>query len=285
MSENNTESKVIFITGASRGMGVEFAKAFLEAGYSVVATGRNTGTVAEAVGKSENLLVLKLDVTNTNDAWKAVQAAVDRFGRIDILINNAAVTYKGYFEEMSPEEINHQLEVNLIGQMNVTRAILPVMRNQRSGHIVTISSGAGLVGFEFSSMYATSKFAIEGWMSALQLEVEPFGINTTIVNPGFFRTDLISEKSMIISERSIDDYKERREAQLKWWWDKAGKQPGDPARLARALVKIMSEEQPPRRFFAGSDAIKIAELKANELLKQADAYRELSTNMTYDEEE
>lgn len=283
MSNYKTEEKVIFITGASRGMGVEFAKAFLEAGYPVVATGRDTNAVVEAVGQSDNLLVAKLDVTQTTDAEEAVQAAIDRFGHIDTLINNAGITYKGYFEEMTPEEINRQLGVNLIGPMNVTRAVLPVMRKQRSGHIVSISSGAGLVGFEFSSIYATSKFALEGWMSALQYEVEPFGIDTTIVNPGFFRTNLISEKSMIISERSIDDYKERRKAQLKWWWTQGGKQPGDPVKLAKALIKIITEEQPPRRFIAGSDAVKMAEQKAAELLEQADAYRELSTSLAYDD--
>jgi len=285
MSNYNTKRKVVFITGASRGMGAEFAKAFLEAGYSVVASGRNTEAVAEAVGQSENLLVVKLDVTNTTDAAEAVQAAMEWFGHIDILINNAGITYIGYFEEMSPEEINRQLEVNLIGPMNVTRTILPVMREQRSGHIISISSSAGLVGFEFSSLYTTSKFGLEGWMSALQSEIEPFGIDTTIVNPGFFRTDLISKKSMIISERSVDDYKERRKEQLKWWWNQRGQQPGDPAKLAQALIKIISEERPPRRFIAGSDAIKLAEQKADELLKQLNAYRELSTSLAYDENE
>jgi len=156
--------KVWFITGASRGMGVDFAKAALAAGHAVVATGRDTDTVEKAVGKSDNLLVVKLDVTCRPDAEAAALAAVDWFGRIDVLVNNAGNFFAGYFEELSPEDIERQLATNLIGPMNVTRAILPVMRKQRSGHIITISSAAGLAGFEFCSAYAASKFGLRvGW--------------------------------------------------------------------------------------------------------------------------
>ena len=151
--------------------------------------------MAKAVGEADDLLVVKLDVTSRADAEAAVKAAVDRFGRIDVLVNNAANFYAGYFEELTPEQIERQLATSLIGPMNVTRAVLPVMRKQRSGHIVSISSAAGLVGFEFGSAYAASKFGLEGWMESLQPEVAPFGIHTTIVNPGFFRTELLTEES------------------------------------------------------------------------------------------
>lgn len=282
-SESGFDGQVWFITGASRGMGIEFAKAASDAGHAVVATGRDTDAVAEAVGEWDDLLVAELDVTSPADAESATQAAVDRFGRIDVLVNNAGISYKGFFEEMTVEEIKHQLEVNLFGQMYVTRAVLPVMRDQRSGHLISISSGAGLSGFAFSSAYAASKFGLEGWMDALHDEVEPFGIDTTVVNPGFFRTALTSEQSMPFTDPSIDDYDERRAEQIEWWEDQGGQQPHDPAKLADALVEIATEEEPPRRFIAGEDAIELAEEKVAQLQEQIDAYPDLSTSMAYDD--
>ena len=187
-----TSNKTWFITGAGRGMGVDFAKAALAAGHNVVATGRNPGAVAEAVGEAADLLVVELDVTSTEDAEAAVEAAVDRFGRIDVLVNNAASFHAGFFEELTPEQMERQLTVSLIGPMNVTRAVLPVMRTQRSGHVVTISSSAGFAGFEYGTAYAASKFGVDGWMESLAPEVEPFGIHATVVNPGFFRTELLT---------------------------------------------------------------------------------------------
>jgi len=278
-----TDKKVWFITGAGRGMGVDFAKAALAAGYAVVATGRNTDTVTRAVGEAEDLLVVKLDITSPEDAEAAVQAAVDRFGRINVLINNAANFYAGYFEEMTPEQIERQVATSLFGPMNVTRAVLPVMRKQRSGHIISISSGAGLVGQEFASAYAASKFGVEGWMESLQPEVAPFGINTTIVEPGFFRTELLTKESVTYAEPSLEDYAPRTAEQLKWWEAQSGKQPGDPAKLAQALLTIANEEQPPRRFIAGANAIALAEQKVADLQEQIAAFRELSTSLAIDE--
>ncbi|MFL6262804.1 MAG: SDR family NAD(P)-dependent oxidoreductase [Thermoanaerobaculia bacterium] len=276
-------SKVWFITGASRGMGVDFAKAALAAGHAVVATGRSSDAVAKAVGESDGLLVVKLDVTSLADAEAAARAAVDRFGRIDVLVNNAANFYAGYFEELTPEQIERQLATSLIGPMNVTRAVLPVLRKQRSGHIITISSSAGLVGFEFCSAYAASKFGLEGWMESLQPEVAPFGISTTIVNPGFFRTELLTQESTAYAEPSLADYAERTAAQQEWWKAQNGQQGGDPAKLAQALVTIASEAQPPRRFIAGTDAIATAEQKVADLKAQIEAYRELSTSLALEE--
>src|SRR2546426_1059035 len=179
--------KIWFIPGAARGMGVDFTKAALAAGHAVVATGRDPDAVAKAMGESDDLLVVKLDVTSRTDAEAAVRAAVNRFGRIDVLVNNAGNFFAGYFEELSPEQIEWQLATLLIGPMNVTRAVMPVMRRQRSGHVISVSSTAGLVGFAFCSAYAAAKFGLEGWMESLQQEVAPFGIATTIVNPGVFR--------------------------------------------------------------------------------------------------
>jgi NAD(P)-dependent dehydrogenase (short-subunit alcohol dehydrogenase family) len=278
-----TDKKVWFITGTSRGMGVDFAKAALAAGNAVVATGRNTEAVAKAVGQAEDLLVVKLDVTSPADSQAAVQAAVDRFDRIDVLVNNAANFYGGYFEELTPEQIEQQLATGLIGPMNVTRAILPVMRKQRSGHILSISSGAGLMGFEFNSAYCAAKFGLEGWMEALQPEVAPFGIHTTIVNPGFFRTELLTQESTTYAERSIDDYTERHAARREWYESQHGQQSGDPAKLAQALVMIVGQQSPPRRFIAGADAISVAEQKMQDLQQQINAYRDLSTSMAREE--
>ncbi len=278
-----TDKKVWFITGAGRGMGVDFAKAALAGGHAVVATGRDTDAVAKAVDKSDNLLVVKLDVTRPAEAEAAARAAVERFGRIDVLLNSAGNFYAGYFEELTPEQIERQLAANLIGPMNVTRAVLPVMRKQRSGHIISISSAAGLLGFEFCSAYAAAKFGLEGWMESLQPEVAPFGIITTIVNPGFIRTELISEKSMTPAELSIEDYAERREQQMKWWASQGGKQLGDPAKVAQALIRISNEKQPPRRFIAGADAIGLAKQKVADLQAQIEAYRDLSTSLAFDE--
>ena len=277
-----SNKKIWFITGASRGMGVDFAKAALVAGNAVVASGRDSAAVSRVLGQSSDLLAVKLDVTSRADAEAAVRAAVDRFGRIDVLVNNAASFYAGYFEELTPEQIERQLAASLIGSMNVTRAVLPVMRKQRSGHIISISSAAGLVGFEFCSAYAASKFGLEGWMESLHPEVAPFGITTTIVNPGFFRTELLTEQSTQYAEPSIKDYDERRTTQLEFWKAQNGKQSGDPAKLARALIIIASQEPPPRRFIAGADAIAIAEQKVADLKAQIDANRDLSTSLDFD---
>jgi NAD(P)-dependent dehydrogenase (short-subunit alcohol dehydrogenase family) len=264
-------------------MGVYFAKAALAAGNKVVATGRNTDAVRTAVGEADDLLVVQLDVTSREDAEAAVKAAVDRFGRIDVLVNNAANFCAGYFEELTPAQIEHQLATGLIGPMNVTRAVLPVMRKQRSGHIMSISSGAGLSGFEFNSAYAAAKFGLEGWMESLQSEVAPFGITTTIVNPGFFRTDLLTQESATYATPSKPDYADRHAERVQWYESMNGQQAGDPAKLARALITIAGQEQPPRRFIAGTDAIAIAEQKAKDLQEQANAFRALSTSLAREE--
>jgi NAD(P)-dependent dehydrogenase (short-subunit alcohol dehydrogenase family) len=274
-------NKVWLITGAGRGMGVDITKAALAAGNKVVATGRNTDSVAKAIGESENLLVVKLDVTKSTDAEAAVNAAIKKFGHIDVLVNNAANFYAGFFEELTMEQIEKQLQTSLIGPMIVTRAVLPVMRRQRSGHIISISSTAALTSFDFCSAYSASKFGLEGWMQALQIEVAPFGIHTTIVNPGFFRTELLTEQSTKYADNPIEDYDERRAQQMQFWKSANGQQPGDPAKLAKALIKIANEEQPPLRFIAGADAISIAEQVASTLQQQVNAYRELSGSLDY----
>jgi NAD(P)-dependent dehydrogenase (short-subunit alcohol dehydrogenase family) len=269
-----TDKKVWFITGAGRGMGVDIAKAALAAGNAVVATGRNAEAVTKAVGESGDVLAVKLDVTSPADADAAVKAAVERFGRIDVLVNNAGNFNAGFFEELTPEQMERQLTTTLVGPMNITRAVLPVMRQQRSGHVITISSSAGLTGFEFGTAYSASKFGVEGWMESLRPEVAPFGIHTTIVNPGYFRTELLTPQSTKYAETAIDDYAERRAALIAAWTAQNGRQSGDPAKLAQALLTIANEEPPRRRFIAGADSIASTEQKVADLQADIDLNRE-----------
>jgi NAD(P)-dependent dehydrogenase (short-subunit alcohol dehydrogenase family) len=278
-----TEKKTWFITGAGRGMGVDFVKAALAAGHNVVATGRNPDAVAAALGDSDDLLVLKLDVTSPDDAEAAVAATLDRFGGIDVLVNNAGSHYAGYFEELTPEQMERQLTVNLFGPMNVTRAVLPVMRKQRSGHVVTISSTAGFAAYEGGTAYATSKFAVDGWMESLAPEITPFGIHTTIVNPGFFRTELLTSESTTYAQATIEDYAERNRARREFFAGMNGNQVGDPAKLAQALLTITELEQPPLRFIAGADALTAAKQKLAERQQQIDALPDLSTSLALDD--
>jgi NAD(P)-dependent dehydrogenase (short-subunit alcohol dehydrogenase family) len=229
------------------------------------------------------LLVVKLDITSPDDAEDAVKAAIERFGKIDVLVNNAGAAQMGFFEEITPEQMSRQIETNLIGPMTVTQAILPEMRKARSGHIITITSRAGLVGMEFASVYAASKFGLEGWMESLRFEVEPFGIKTTIVEPGFFRTELLEKESATYGGISVEDYAAKSTAMQAAWESMNQKQPGDPDKLAQALMTIAAEDQPPLRFMAGADVLASVEEKVAELTKQAEAYRELSTSLDYDD--
>jgi NAD(P)-dependent dehydrogenase (short-subunit alcohol dehydrogenase family) len=276
-------SKVWFITGAGRGMGVNIAKAALAAGNKVIATGRNTDTVTNAIGASDDLLVVKLDVTNPADAKAATQAAVERFGRIDVLVNNAANFYAGFFEEITPDDFRAQIETNLFGSLNVARAVLPVMREQRSGLVVQISSTAGINGGEFVSAYAASKFAVEGWIESLTLEVAPFGIRTMLVEPGFFRTELLTPESTSYAQPMIEDYAEKTRQTVIAWNGMNGLQGGDPAKLAEALIQLVNQQEPPLRWAAGADAVRELERKAHLLLAQVTAYRELSSSLAINE--
>ncbi len=242
-----TEKKVWFVTGAGRGM------------------------------------VVKLDVTSLADAKDATRAAVDRFGRIDVLVNNAGNFYAGFFEEIRPADFRAQVETTLFGPLNLTRAVLPVMRAQRSGLVVVISSTAGIMGGEFLTAYAASKFGVEGWIESLTPEVAPFGIRTMLVEPGFFRTELLTPQSTSYAESSIDDYAERTQQTVAAWSGMNGLQGGDPAKLADALVQLAGQDEPPLRWAAGADAVGTFEQKAQNLLAQAGAHRDLSSNLAHDD--
>ena len=276
------DKQVWLITGAGRGLGLDIAKAALAAGHAVVATGRDPAKVASAVGTHDNLLAVRLDVTSLQEAQAAVESAVAHFGRIDILVNNAGNFFAGFFEELSAGQVRHQIETLLFGPMNVTRAALPVMRQQRSGLVLTISSTAGISGQLFCTAYAAAKFGIEGWMESLTPEVAPFGIRTMLVEPGFFRTELLTNESTTYAEPTIDDYAEQTKAIVVAWQGMDGKQGGDPAKLANAIVQLAALKEPPTRFAAGADAVQAFEAKASALHAQAQAHRDLSASLAYD---
>jgi NAD(P)-dependent dehydrogenase (short-subunit alcohol dehydrogenase family) len=274
-------SRIWFITGAGRGLGLEIARAALAQGDAVVATGRDAGKVEAAIGPNPDLHCVRLDVTSEAEARDAVASAVERFGRIDVLVNNAGNFFAGFFEELSSAQVRSQIETLLFGPMNVTRAALPVMRRQRAGLLLTISSTAGIAGGLFCSAYAAAKFGVEGWIESLALEVAPFGIRSMLVEPGFFRTELLTAESTTYAAGSIDDYAARTAETVAAWTGMNGKQGGDPTRLAEALVQLARHDDPPGRFAAGMDAIQVFEAKANTLLAQAAAHRGLSSSLGF----
>jgi NAD(P)-dependent dehydrogenase (short-subunit alcohol dehydrogenase family) len=279
-----TDKQVWLITGAGRGMGIDIARAALAAGHAVVGTARNAGSVTSALGEQDDLLAVPLDVTDPAAAEAAVATTVERFGHLDVVVNNAGSFYAGFFEEMASEDFRAQIESTLFGPVNVTRAALPQMRAQRSGLVVTISSTAGIASTgDFLTAYAASKFGVEGFMEALTTEIAPFGIKTMLVEPGFFRTELLSAQSTNYAEPSIDDYAERTRATVAGWQSMDGKQGGDPAKLADALVQLVALDEPPRRFAAGADAVELFETKARTLLDQVNAHRDLSSSLAHDD--
>ena len=278
-----TDKTVWVITGAGRGLGLDIARAALAAGHAVVATGRDPKKVTAAIGDHVDLLATTLDVTRPEDAQTAVDAAIGKFGRVDVLVNNAGDFHAGFFEELTPEQIRAQIETLLFGPMNVARAVLPVMRKQRSGLLLTISSTAGISGGMFCTAYAAAKFGVEGWIESLAPEIAPFGIRTMLVEPGFFRTELLTADSTTYAQSTIDDYAERTKETIAAWSGMDGKQGGDPAKLAIAIVQLAGLDEPPTRFAAGADAVQTLEAKGRTLLAQAEAHRKLSSSLAHDD--
>ncbi|MCW2497288.1 SDR family oxidoreductase [Jatrophihabitans sp.] len=278
-----TEKQVWLVTGAGRGLGLDIAKAALDAGHAVVATARKSKNVTKALGEHDDLLAVSLDVADQSAADAAVQSAVERFGRLDVLVNNAGSFQAGFFEEMTSDSFRSQIETTLFGPVNVTRATLPQMRSQRSGLVVAVSSTAGIsADGVFLTAYAASKFGLEGFMEGLAPEIEPFGIRTLLVEPGFFRTELLSPQSTQYATPSIEDYADRSQATVDGWRSMDGQQGGDAAKLASALVQVAALDDIPARFAAGADAVGVFEAKAQALVAQADAHRELSSSLAHD---
>jgi NAD(P)-dependent dehydrogenase (short-subunit alcohol dehydrogenase family) len=274
----NKMNKTWFITGATRGIGAAIAKAALDAGNKVVATGRKLEAVNQALGTAENLLPLALDVTRADQVEIAVRTAIERFGRIDVLVNNAGYGLMGPFEETAPEDIRAQFETNVFGLMAVTRAVMPGMRQQRSGRIFNISSVAGLKGVWGASPYNASKFAVEGFSQAIAQELAPFGVCVTSVSPGFFRTDFLDLSSAKYSGGAITDYAQTMAEFRAFHDDRNRTQAGDPAKLAAVLLDLAEREKPPVSFVAGSDALEWAAGAIQQQQTQLDAWRDLSAS-------
>jgi len=270
-------SKVWFITGAGSGIGTAIARAALHAGDRVVATGRNLDKVRNALRDvaGDNLAIVQLDVAREPQAKAAIEQAVKRFGRIDVLVNNAGYGLLGNFEEMTTAELERQLATNFYGVLHVMHAVLPVMRKQRSGHIINISSMAGVIGFKHCAAYAASKFAVEGLSLSVAPEVERFGIKLTLVEPGFFRTDLLDDRNARYPANAIDDYAAEGSVQ-QTWSAYNGTQQGDPAKLGEALVRIAAMANPPKQFYAGSDAVAGIRQSLEARLREIKDYEELS---------
>jgi NAD(P)-dependent dehydrogenase (short-subunit alcohol dehydrogenase family) len=267
-------SKVWFITGATRGIGAEIAKAALAAGDRVVATARDPSGLAA----SANLLPLKLDVTDESQARAAVQAAVAHFGGIDVLVNNAGYGQLGVFETISAADIERQYATNVFGLFNVTRAVLPTMRAQRRGHVFNISSIGGLRGSAAGSIYCSTKFAVEGFSEGIAQELQQFGVHVTIVEPGFFRTDFLDSSSVRYGDVEVEGYGDYPQ-QLRENYDKhSHQQAGDPAKLGTALVRLANEAAPPLRFGAGTDAIEVTRTKIAALAAELDRWQALSAS-------
>jgi len=271
---------VWFVTGASSGIGAGVVRAAMEAGDCVVATARNVEKLRSAIGQpaGDRLLFVPLDVTKEEQAKKAVEAAVERFGRIDVLVNNAGYSLLGNLESLTQEQIERQFQTNFYGVLYMMRAALPAMRRQHSGHIINVSSMAGVIGYGTASAYAATKFAVEGLSLSVAQEVKPFGIKVTVVEPGFIRTGLLAPQSVVFGDVPVEGYATPESVQAQWRsYD--GKQTGDPANLGGALVQLVAMESPPKQFYAGSDAVAgiTADLQAR--LAEVQAHKGLSATI------
>ncbi len=267
---------VWFVTGASRGMGARIADAVLQAGHCLVATARRKESI-ENLPRNENLLCLALDVTDEEQANSAARQAVDQFGRIDVLVNNAGYGLVGAVEETSSSEVKAIYNTNVFGLLNVTRAVLPFMRRQRSGHIINMSSLGGYQASPAWGVYGSTKFAVEGLTEALYAELKPLGVHATVVEPGFFRTDFMDAKSLAHTAATIDDYKGTVGKTRSFALENNHQQPGDPAKLATALLELAKLAEPPLRLQLGSDAVKRVEQKNAFVNAESQRWLSLST--------
>ena len=275
-------SRTWFITGASRGIGAEIVKAALASDDTVVATGRDRARIEKTFAAgADRLLALELDVAREDQARKAVEATLARFGRIDVLVNNAGYGQLGLFEEIGADEIATQYATNVFGLFNVTRAVLPAMRRQRAGHIFNVSSVGGLVAAAGGSIYCSTKFAIEGFSEGLAQEVAQFGIKVTLIEPGAFRTDFLNDSSVRFGANGIADYAAFSARTKSSFTDRANKQPGDPAKLAKAILVLADTEHAPLRYAAGSDALRRIEDKLAARRNEVEQWRALTLSTDY----
>lgn len=281
---NNANDQVWFITGAAKGLGETMAKAALAKGYKVVASARNPSRAAQVFGSSPNLLVVELDVTNKAQIDAAVAKALSTYGRVDVLVNNAGYGQLGIFEEVSEKQLRKQMETNFFGTTNLTRALLPHMRKNGSGLIITVTSTSGIRAVSGGSAYSASKFAVAGWMEGLRYDLEPFGIKCMIVEPGGFRTSFLEEgTSAHFGDLQIPEYNAQREIVERHFREEHGTQPGDPEKFAVAVLKAANSENPPLHLVVGKHAVANIERYRAERKAEFDAWREIASDTNYPE--
>lgn len=275
--------KIWFVTGASKGMGLTLVKMLLARGYNVAATSRTVQDLRRAVGENDHFLPLQMNLSDENDVKRALSATVDRFGRLDVVVNNAGYGQVGPFEEISDTTARQNFEVNVFGTFNVVRQALPQLRKQRSGHIINFSSTAGFYGFGGSAIYAATKFAVDGMSEALAQDVQPFGIYVTAVKPGYFRTRFLSPVSLRTSSTHlIDDYAPLREAQESGLKQYDQNQPGDPEKGMDVLISIAESEHPPLHLFLGKDAYEVARNKIESVQRDLATWETHATSTDFE---
>ena len=269
--------KVWLVTGASKGLGLVLVKTLLDQGYSVAATSRSLANLSEAVGSSPKFLPIQMDLMNEESVENGISKAIETFGRLDVIVNNAGYGQNGTLEEISDEEARQNFDVNVFGLLNVIRKSMPQLRSQQSGHIFNIASVAGIVGnFPGFGIYCATKFAVVGLTEALSVEASPFGIKTTLVYPGYFRTQFLSDDSLKLARNRMDVYAQARESERMHKEDIAGNQLGDPKKAAEALITMAESEEPALHLFLGSDAYGMANEKLKTLADALEANKELS---------
>jgi NAD(P)-dependent dehydrogenase (short-subunit alcohol dehydrogenase family) len=273
-------NKVWFITGASKGLGLELAKKLLAEGFKVAATSRNEASLSAVLGKaSENFLPLEMDLVDEKSVKTAIDRAVNHFKTIDVLVNNAGYGLLGALEELTDAEARKNYEVNVFGLLNVIRNAMPILRANQSGHIFNISSVGGYYGeFPGWGIYCSTKFAVAGLTESLAAEIKPFGVHATIVYPGYFRTDFLKDSSLLVPENPIAEYKEVRQSESAHKDDINENQPGDPVKLAEALIKVSQGQNPPLHLFLGEDAFNMANLKIASVQKELEGWKSVSVS-------
>lgn len=273
-------NKVWLITGASKGLGLELAKKLLAEGFKVAATSRNEASLSAALGKaSENFLPLEMDLVDEKSVKTAIDRALNHFKTIDVLVNNAGYGLLGALEELTDAEARKNYEVNVFGLLNVIRNAMPILRANQSGHIFNISSVGGYYGeFPGWGIYCSTKFAVAGLTESLAAEIKPFGVHATIVYPGYFRTDFLKDSSLLVPENPIAEYKEVRQSESAHKDDINENQPGDPVKLAEALIKVSQDQNPPLHLFLGEDAFNMANQKIASVQKELEGWKSVSVS-------